>query len=88
MTKLIYIIIAIVIFGFLIAIHELGHFLVAKASGVKVLALVPFIQPFSWTRSTDPKYHAEVDTSENGISAADAGMLRVELSSAPASKIE
>ena len=34
MTKLIYIIIAIVIFGLLIAIHELGHFLVAKASGV------------------------------------------------------
>lgn len=30
MTKLIYIIIAIVIFGLLIAIHELGHFLVAK----------------------------------------------------------
>ena len=37
MTKLIYIIIAIVIFGLLIAIHELGHFLVAKACGVKVL---------------------------------------------------
>jgi len=32
-----YIIIAILIFGILIATHELGHFLVAKACGVKVL---------------------------------------------------
>jgi len=31
-----YIIIAIIIFGVLIAVHELGHFLAAKASGVKV----------------------------------------------------
>ena len=32
-----YIVIAIIIFGFLIATHELGHFLAAKACGVKVL---------------------------------------------------
>ena len=32
-----YIIIAILIFGVLVATHELGHFLVAKACGVKVL---------------------------------------------------
>lgn len=31
-----YIIIAILIFGFLIAVHELGHFLAAKSVGVKV----------------------------------------------------
>ena len=31
-----YIIIAILIFGFLIAVHELGHFLAAKAFGVRV----------------------------------------------------
>lgn len=31
-----YILIAILIFGFLIAIHELGHFLAAKAFGVRV----------------------------------------------------
>lgn len=33
---MLYIIIAILIFGFLIAIHELGHFLAAKAAGIKV----------------------------------------------------
>jgi regulator of sigma E protease len=32
-----YIVIAVIIFGILIASHELGHFLAAKASGVKVL---------------------------------------------------
>lgn len=48
MTKLIYIIIAIVIFGLLIAIHELGHFLVAKASGVKVLEFSIGMGPLLW----------------------------------------
>ena len=33
---MLYILIAILIFGFLIAIHELGHFLAAKACGVRV----------------------------------------------------
>jgi len=33
---MLYIVIAILIFGFLIAIHELGHFMAAKASRVKV----------------------------------------------------
>ena len=32
-----YILLAIFIFGFLIFIHELGHFLVARACGVKIL---------------------------------------------------
>ena len=48
MTKLIYIIIAIVIFGLLIAIHELGHFLVAKACGVKVLGFSIGMGPQLW----------------------------------------
>ena len=34
--KYLYILAAILIFGFLIAIHELGHFVAAKLSGVKV----------------------------------------------------
>lgn len=34
--KYIYILAAILIFGFLIAIHELGHFIAAKLSGVRV----------------------------------------------------
>ena len=32
-----YIVLAIILFGVLIAVHELGHFLVAKACGVRVL---------------------------------------------------
>ena len=48
MTKLIYIIIAIVIFGLLIAIHELGHFLVSKACGVKVLEFSIGMGPQLW----------------------------------------
>ncbi|HBD85942.1 MAG TPA: RIP metalloprotease RseP, partial [Clostridiales bacterium] len=32
-----YIIFAILIFGILIAVHELGHFIAAKSLGVKVL---------------------------------------------------
>ena len=31
-----YIVIAILVFGVLIAVHELGHFVVAKLCGVKV----------------------------------------------------
>ena len=34
--SMVYIIAAILIFGILIGIHELGHFLAAKACGVKV----------------------------------------------------
>lgn len=34
--KVVYILAAILIFGFLIAIHELGHFVAAKLSGVRV----------------------------------------------------
>ena len=48
MTKLIYIIIAIVIFGLLIAIHELGHFQSAKACGVKVLEFSIGMGPQLW----------------------------------------
>ena len=35
--SILYIAIAILIFGLLIAVHELGHFTAAKLSGVKVL---------------------------------------------------
>ena len=31
-----YLILAIIIFGVLIAVHELGHFMAAKACGVRV----------------------------------------------------
>jgi len=37
MSTALYIIIAILVFGILIAVHELGHFLAARACGVRVL---------------------------------------------------
>ena len=37
MSNLLYILLAIVIFGVLIMVHELGHFLAARACGVRVL---------------------------------------------------
>ena len=45
---MIYIIAAILIFGVLIAVHELGHFLAAKACGVRVNE---FSMSFSLTRA-------------------------------------
>ena len=37
MSTLLYILVAVLIFGVLIAVHELGHFLAARACGVRVL---------------------------------------------------
>ena len=36
LAKLPFILVAVLIFGVLIAVHELGHFLAAKLSGVQV----------------------------------------------------
>lgn len=36
MSTVLYILVAVLIFGVLIAVHELGHFLAAKACGVRV----------------------------------------------------
>lgn len=47
---LLYILLALLIFGFLIFIHELGHFIVARLCGVKVLEFAIGMGPrlFSW----------------------------------------
>ena len=45
-----YIILAIIAFGVLIFTHELGHFLVAKACGVKVLEFSMGMGPALWKR--------------------------------------
>ena len=36
MSTIVYILVAVLVFGFLIAVHELGHFMAAKACGVRV----------------------------------------------------
>lgn len=45
---MLYIIIAILMFGLLIGIHELGHFIAAKLSGVKVLEFSIGMGPLLW----------------------------------------
>jgi regulator of sigma E protease len=46
--SIVYIIIAIVIFGVLIAVHELGHFMAAKACGVRVNEFAIGMGPAVW----------------------------------------
>lgn len=52
MSTFLYILVAIFIFGILIGIHELGHFLAARACGVKVLEFAMGMGPLLWSRET------------------------------------
>ena len=47
---MVYILIAILIFGVLIAVHELGHFLAAKACGVRVNEFAIGMGPVLWKK--------------------------------------
>ena len=49
---IVYILAAILIFGLLIAVHELGHFLAAKASGVQVNEFSIGMGPEIWSRTS------------------------------------
>ena len=46
-----YVILAILVFGFLIIVHELGHFIAAKLSGVQVNEFAIFMGPTLWKRT-------------------------------------
>ena len=48
--KLIYILAAVLIFGVLVAVHELGHFLAAKLCGVRVNEFSIGMGPTVWKR--------------------------------------
>ena len=50
MTTIVYILVAIFIFGVLIAVHELGHFLAAKACGVRVNEFAIGMGPALWKK--------------------------------------
>lgn len=45
-----YIIIAIILFGVLIAVHEFGHFITAKLCGIKVLEFAIGMGPLLWSK--------------------------------------
>ena len=51
--SIIYILAAIFIFGFLVAIHELGHFLAARLCGVRVQEFSIGMGPLLWRRETE-----------------------------------
>ena len=44
--SIVYVILAILLFGLLIIVHELGHFTVAKLCGVKVEEFAKYLQQF------------------------------------------
>ena len=50
MTTIVYILVAVLIFGVLIAVHELGHFLAAKACGVTVNEFSIGMGPALWKK--------------------------------------
>ncbi len=52
MSTILYILFAIIIFGILIAVHELGHFLAARACGVRVLEFALGMGPLLWQKKS------------------------------------
>ena len=48
---IVYIIAALLVFGILIAVHELGHFLAAKACGVRVNEFAIGMGPVLWEKA-------------------------------------
>lgn len=52
MSTILYILLAIFIFGVLIAVHELGHFIAARACGVRVLEFAMGMGPLLWQRES------------------------------------
>ena len=50
--SVLYVLAGIFIFGFLIAIHELGHFLAARLCGVRVNEFSIGMGPLLWHRET------------------------------------
>ena len=51
MARILYILLAIVLFGILIAVHEFGHFFTAKLSGVKVNEFAIGMGPAIWKKT-------------------------------------
>ena len=46
----VYILVAILLFGLLVLVHEFGHFLTAKLSGVQVNEFSLFMGPAIWKK--------------------------------------
>lgn len=55
---MLYILMAVIIFGILIALHEFGHFITAKLLGVRVNEFAIGMGPLLWsaTRGGDPVF--------------------------------
>ena len=55
--SLVYILAAVLIFGVLIAVHELGHFLAAKLCGVQVNEFSIGMGPALWHRTKGNNFY-------------------------------
>ena len=53
----VYILVAILLFGLLVLVHEFGHFLTAKLSGVQVNEFSLFMGPAIWKRQKGETLH-------------------------------
>ncbi|MBQ8587032.1 MAG: site-2 protease family protein [Oscillospiraceae bacterium] len=53
-----YIVVAILLFGFLILVHEFGHFVTAKLSGVRVNEFALFMGPAIWKKQKGETLYA------------------------------
>ena len=58
MTTFVYILVAVLVFGVLIAVHELGHFLAAKACGVTVNEFSIGMGPALWKKQKGETLYA------------------------------
>lgn len=58
MARFLYILLVIVLFGVLIAIHEFGHFITAKLLGVKVNEFAIGMGPALWTKQRGETLYA------------------------------
>ena len=69
--KVVFVIAAIFIFGLLIAIHELGHFLAARLCGVRVNEFSIGMGPCIWHKETEESQYSIRFLPIGGFSALD-----------------
>ena len=73
---IVYILAAILIFGVLIAVHELGHFLAAKLCGVRVNEFSIGMGPLIWHKETEETQYSLRLLPIGGFCAMEGGLWR------------
>ena len=75
MTSALYAILAILLFGLLVGIHEFGHFAAAKACGVKVLEFSLGMGPALFQKTLLLTPYSDGVSNQNGIN--EEGMEKI-----------